>query len=178
MVELHDVTIVLKDPSVDKVRAALRNLRQMGVLFPTQLSSQSIHGMAPPRVVSQLEQARDVLVLSRRLEITEAEVVRTIDPATALREMEEKEAALQAEPVPEPKPEPEPKVEVEAAAPDPPKKKKVKKKAAKKKPVEEKPVEESAPKKVKPQRKAKSQRKAKNKRKVAKRSKRQNRKNR
>ncbi len=174
MVELHDVTIVLKDPNVDKVRAALRNLRQMGVMFPTQLSSQSIHGMAPTRVVSQLEQARDVLVLSRRLEITEAGVVRTIDPATALREMEEKEAALQAEPVREP----EPKMEVEAAAPDPPKKKKVKKKAAKKKPVEEKPVEESAPKKVKPQRKAKSQRKAKNKRKVAKRSKRQNRKNR
>ncbi len=173
MVELYDVTILLKDPSVDKVSAALRNLRNLGVLFPTQLSCQAIHGMASAHVVSQLEQARDVLVLSRRLEIVKAEVTRTVDAATALREIEEKETARREAEEAEQKAtlkveesQPEEATAVEAPTEDLGKKKKPKKKPAKK------PVKKAAPKK------AKSQRKAKNKRKAANRSKRQNRRNR
>ena len=97
MVELHDVTVVLKDPNPDKVRAALYNLRKMGLAFPTQLSSQSIHGLATNQVVAQLEQARDVLTLSRRLEFVEGKVTRSLDAATALKEMEEREAQREAQ---------------------------------------------------------------------------------
>lgn len=186
MTELYEVTVLLKDPSVDKVSAALRNLRNLGVLFPTQLSCQAIHGMASAHVVSQLEQARDVLVLSRRLEIVKAEVTRTVDAATALREIEEKEAARQeAEQkatlkVEESQPEEATAVEAptEDLGEDLGKKKKPKKPSTKKKPAKKKPAKKAAPKKAKGQRKAKSQRKAKNKRKAANRSKRQNRRNR
>lgn len=144
MVELHDVTILLKDPSVGKVRAVLQNLRNMGVAFPTQLSSQSIHGLATPEVVDQLKQARDVLVLSRRLEIVEGTITRSIDAATALREMEEKEAAREAAE----------KIEQEEAAKKkkPKKKKKAapKKKAPKKKKRKAAKKKKATPKKKKP----------------------------